>query len=412
MINDVSSKIDADTGSLGDRRVGGRGSVRLAIFVSHPIQYYAPMWRGLARTPGLEPVVHFFSDVSVRGGRDAGFGVDVQWDIPLLEGYAHRFLARDGDPARAWSMRMSRAKRLLREGRFDAVMVHGYTRPFERQVVVAGRRLGIRVVQRGEFTDTVPLEGRGRLKSLFRDLYLRWFYSHISAFCYIGEEARAHLRRMGVGDDRMFFSPYSVDTELFEAQRGSFDRAEERRRLGIGDRDVAVLFSGKLIPRKAPLLLIDALARIEERERVWLILLGDGELRHEVERRGREVFGDRLIVPGFVNQSQVGRFFVASDVFSLPSRFETWGLVVNEAMQFALPVVVGSKVLSHRDLVAPGITGFVHEDGDAVGLAAHLEALVGDPELRARMGRAAREHVARYDTAASVRGIVRALGLA
>ncbi len=408
----VSSRADAGAGRREDRRVGDRDSVRLAIFVTHPIQYYAPMWRGLARTPGLEPVVHFFSDVSVRGGRDVGFGVDVQWDVPLLEGYAHRFLARDGNPSRAWSMRMSRARRVLAEGRFDAVMVHGYTRPFERQVVVTGRRLGMRVVQRGEFTDAVPPGGRGRLKSLLRDVYLRWFYSHVSTFCYIGNEARAHLRRFGIPDDRMFFSPYSVDTELFEAQRGRFDRVEERRRLGIPDGDVAVLFSGKLIPRKAPLLLLEAVARIENLERVWLILLGDGELRDEVERRGREVLGDRLILPGFVNQSQLGRYFVASDVFSLPSRFETWGLVVNEAMQFALPVVVGSRVLSHPDLVLPGITGLVHEDGDAAGLAAHLARLVADPGLRARMGRAAREHVAGYDTAASTRGIVRALGLA
>ena len=66
--------------------------VRLAYLVSHPIQYQAPLLRRIAQEPDIDLTVLFGSDFSVRGYRDAGFGVGVKWDVPLLDGYKHEFL--------------------------------------------------------------------------------------------------------------------------------------------------------------------------------------------------------------------------------------------------------------------------------------------------------------------------------
>jgi glycosyltransferase involved in cell wall biosynthesis len=318
--------------------------MRLGIFVTHPIQYFAPMWRELAATPGYDVVVHFFSDHSVRGGVDPGFKVNVSWDVPILEGYEHKFLRRDGDRLTPRMIRMDDPERVLREGKFDVVMFHGYTNGFERQLARTCRRLEIPAVMRGEFSDVPQFGGRGKLKSLARQVYLRWFYGHVDAFCYIGGDAKRHLTRYGIPAGRMFFSPYSVDTKLFDEQKGQFDRTGARRELGIADDQVALLFSGKLIPRKDPLLVVRALRHVPQRERIALVIVGDGELKEQVEREGRSVLGDRLKMPGFVNQSQIGKYFLASDVFALPSHHETWGLVVNEAMQFGLPVIVSDHV--------------------------------------------------------------------
>src|SRR5215469_13966387 len=72
--------------------------VRLAYLVSHPIQYQAPLLRRIAREPDIDLTVLFGSDFSVRGYQDQGFGVDIKWDVPLVEGYRHEFLPklRDG----------------------------------------------------------------------------------------------------------------------------------------------------------------------------------------------------------------------------------------------------------------------------------------------------------------------------
>ena len=383
---------------------------RLGIFVTHPIQYFAPLWRELAAYPGLSVRVHFFSDLSVRGAPDPGFKVPVAWDVPLLDGYDHVFISRTADVSKPLSVALPDARATLRDGGFDWVMVHGYTNRFEIQVVRAARALGIPVLLRGELTDVRPSEAPWHCR-LLRDWYLKWFYGQVDRFCCVGQNARWHLLRLGVGEDRIFFSPYSVDSALFEGQRARLGREECRERLGIGPGQLVLLFSGKFIPRKAPLLLLEAISRLRERERVTLVMLGDGELRPAVEAVAREVLGGRAFLPGFVNQTQLGPFFRAADVFVLPSLFETWGLVVNEAMHFGLPAVVSSKVGCGPDLVCEGKTGLVFPAGDAQGLANCLQKFLDEPGLARCMGEAAQEHVRAYSIEASLKGVRQALGV-
>ena len=387
-----------------------RSPLRLGIFVTHPIQYFAPLWRMLAATPDLDVRVHFFSDHSVRGSVDPGFGVTVAWDVPILDGYRHEFISRDADLSAPQSVALPDARRRIHSDHFDAVLIHGYMHRFERQVVRAARANRVRTVIRGEFTDVLPDRGRSRLRTVARDLYLRWFYRHLDMFCYVGEEARRHLQRLGIPPERMVFAPYSVDTELLESQRRAVTRDAARAALGVREDHCVLLFSGKVVPRKAPLLLIRALQQISERARLVLVMLGDGELREPVETAARGILGGRLQMVGFVNQSQLGRYYAAADVLVLPSHFETWGLVVNEAMQFGVPAIVSSKVGCHRDLVIEGETGMVFPQGEADALARCISRVAREPGLAKRLGENARQHIVRYSTAASAAGIRNALG--
>src|SRR4029077_1822447 len=99
---------------------------RLAYMVSHPIQYQAPLLRRLEQEPDIDLTVFFWSNHSVKGYADEGFGgVQVKWDVPLLSGYRHKFLPcilRSGeDPV------INRGfYRELKKGKFDAVWLHGY----------------------------------------------------------------------------------------------------------------------------------------------------------------------------------------------------------------------------------------------------------------------------------------------
>jgi glycosyltransferase involved in cell wall biosynthesis len=383
-------------------------STRLGIFVTHPIQYFAPLWRELAAAPNLSVRVHFCSDHSVRGAVDPGFNVPVAWDVPLLEGYDYTFLSRTADLSKPLSIALPHARATLRDGQFDWVMVLGYSNRFESQVVRAACRLDIPVLLRGEFTDSRPYETTW-YRRLIRDHYLKWFYRHVTHFCYIGDNARRHLLRLGISDDRSFFSPYSVDSSFFDKRYQQLDRDACRRDLGIAPEQLVLLFSGKLIPRKAPLLLVEAIARLASAEQLTLILIGDGMLRHEIETRARAVLGGRVLMPGFVNQSQLGRYFRAADVFVLPSIFETWGLVVNEAMHFHLPVIVSSGVGCAPDLARDGETGHVFPVGDAEQLAQRLQQFLDEPHRARVMGAAAGSHIRGYSTEASASGIIQAL---
>lgn len=380
---------------------------RLAIFVSHPVQYHVPIWQELAKKRDIMVKVHYFSDHSVRGDIDSDFRVPVAWDQPLLDNYEYTFITRNANLEKPNSVRIPNVKDILKNQAYDGILINGYTYHFERQLVRVAKQLGIKVIIRGEFADYG--KQRNFFKSLLRDSYLKWFYSHIDAFCYIGKEAYQHLLRLKIPEDKLFFSPYSVNTDFFDLQYKNHDGISTRAKLGLNRNQFVFLFSGKLIPRKAPLLLLEALELLPNRDSVALIILGDGPLKKQVIEKGHEVLGKRFKFMGFVNQSELGQYFLAANAFVLPSYYEAWGLVVNEAMQFGLPIIVSDHVNCHKDLVIKAKTGFVFSSGDKYDLSKTLHKLSKDHNKSIEIGKNAQQHIQLYSTEASVQGILKAI---
>src|SRR5581483_3191529 len=117
----------------------------------------------------------------------------------------------------------------------------------------------------------------------------------------------------------------------------------------------------------------------------------------------------QVVLTGFVNQGQIADYYAAADVLVLPSGHEPWGLVLNEAMCFGLPVIASDAVGAAPDLVRPGENGWTYPVGDVDALARALEAAVEDPARRSAMGRRSRAIVAGYSYDADVAGILDAL---
>ncbi len=156
-------------------------------------------------------------------------------------------------------------------------------------------------------------------------------------------------------------------------------------------------------------MLEEAIGRLPERVRAALIVLGDGTLRKRVDARRRESLGTRFPPQGFVNQSQLGQYFLAADVFVLASHHETWGLVVNEAMQFGQRVVVGDRAGCQEDLLMSSEAGYVFPDVDAKALTAVLRKSIPNPDTAMTSGRNARERMRQFANEASVHGVFEAL---
>jgi glycosyltransferase involved in cell wall biosynthesis len=136
--------------------------------------------------------------------------------------------------------------------------------------------------------------------------------------------------------------------------------------------------------------------------------LGDGPLRHDVERLAQEIAPGAVSIAGFVNQSLIGKWYTAADILVLPSLYrETWGLVVNEAMNFALPAVTSDHVGCAPDLIIEGVTGATFTAGSTSSLHDCLRTLLKGHSLAA-MGEAARRHIAHWDVSSSAASIARA----
>jgi len=391
----------------------GRGSSlkRLAIFTSHPIQYQAPLFRALAASGRVEPTVYFGSRHGVDVAMDSGFGAAFRWDVPLLDGYEHVFLpnaATKPDVSRFGGVRLSNAADVLASGNHDALLVLGWQTRAHVQMLRAGWKVGVPLIVRGESTLQRSPSGGARglaRRALWlparRRLY-RAAFERVDAFLVIGSRNRDYYRAFGVPDEKFFWAPYGVDNDWFSLSEPARSMARERvrRQLGVGDLSVVFASSAKLIGRKRPFDLVDAVAQLRRRGvDARAVFIGDGEERAAiVAHAGRAGVAEFTSITGFVNQAELPAWYAAADTLVLPSDSrETWGLVVNEAMAAGLPVVVSDAAGCSVDLVREGQNGFTYPCGDVPALAERLAAIaaLGDNGRRA-LGAESRRIVARF----------------
>ncbi len=400
--------------SSGHRASPGR-EYRLAVVQTHPVQYHAPFYRALAEADDLDITVFYGSGrYGCETTYDEGFGLAVRWDVPVLEGYRSVFL-RNVSPRpsvnRLFGLLTPETGLSFLKGRFDAVLLNGYGLAYFWLALLSAKALGLPVLLRAE-TTTLRRPGgeQSALRRLMKAALLRPFLSSTAGFLPIGTLSADFYRAHGVPEKRLFEAPYCVDNAFFRRQMRRCAGARDRVRADLGIRDEAVgVYVAKLIPRKRPLDLLRAYAGMKLRRKMALIFVGAGRLRPEMEQFVREHGLRRVHFVGFKNQKALSPYYMACDFSVLPSAFESWGLVVNEAMVHGLPVVTTDMVSSAYDLVRPGRTGWRYPAGDVGALSDILDAIVGDPGRCEPMGRAARELVAQYDFAACVEGVRRCL---
>jgi len=283
-------------------------SVRLLYLVSHPIQYQAPLLRRIAAEPGIELSVLFETLVTAGSYADAGFGREVEWDVPLTEGYIHHAVANLDD-----------VERHLNSA--DVLWTHGWNTRLKRGALAAARTRGIPTLMRGENTNAAMPDGTG-LRGLLKRHYLKTVFRLCSGFLCIGSENRAYYETHGVAADRLFMMPYAVDNDFFRARADDARRVRDdfRRELGLRDGVPVILYAGKLQRRKHPLTLFDAWQRLEG-DKPYLLYVGDGEDRARIEREaGSE--NDKVRVLGFRNQTELPAFYDLADVFVLAGERE------------------------------------------------------------------------------------------
>lgn len=383
---------------------------RLAILTWHVIQYQDPLFRMIAEHPEIDLTVIFSSSEGAERYKDRDMGVELQWDIRLLEGYRYEVL-KNASPIRAGQLSLINFDvfRALRRGRFDAViMMVGWGSITAWFAALACIRNRIPFFLYGDSSHVPP---ETTLRARLRARVLRWLFRRAAGFMITGAMNADYYRHYGADPSRFFNMPWAVDNERFTtASRMSEDeRRELRARHGIDAGRVLVVFSGKLIDRKDPLVILQAVRAMQHRNRAAVIFMGDGSEKPGLQQYVREENLEQIAFPGFVNQAEMPRIYGMSDVFVLPSKFEPRGAVVNEAMACGLPVVTSTMVGSNGDIVRDGDNGFIFPVGDASALAKVLDRLVEDDALRRRMGQRSLEIISQWDYRKDVEGVVEAM---
>jgi len=390
---------------------------RVLLIASHPIQYAAPLYRLMAKHPQLDILVAYCSLQGAEKGVDPGFGVEVAWDVPLLEGYPWVHVPnRSPRPGidRFFGLINPGLWKLVRQGRFDCLIVYGYAYLSFWLAILSAKSARIPLILATDATCLAPRDGRGWKIPLKRILLPRIF-GLADIVCAPSSATIEFLRSLGIPEDCIVLCHYTVDNDYFAQATAKVNRIEVRQRWNIPDDAVVILFCGKLVPWKRPQDVLRAFAAINQQPQVisnpvYLIYAGEGILRQSLEIEAKSLgVTDRVRFLGFVNQSRLPEVYAASDLLVLPSEYEAWGLVVNEAMVCGLPVIVSDRVGAERDLVRPGETGEIYPVGNVAALSSILRRLLADPTQLKRMGEAARRRMETWSYRECIAGYVEAI---
>ncbi|HEU5103054.1 MAG TPA: glycosyltransferase family 4 protein [Roseiflexaceae bacterium] len=385
---------------------------RLAIVNSHPIQYFAPLYRRIAQEPGIDLTVYYCSREGVDEYVDPGFGQRIKWDISLLDGYRYQFLPnwRQGNrPGGIASMVNPAIAAEIWRHRYDAIWVHGHNCLTHLLAIAAAKLTGTLVMMS---CDTTLLRQRKLLKRILRQPLMTIFYIACDACLAVGTRNAQYYRRHGVSERKLFRVPYSVDNDFFisSAERYRKDVDATKRELGIATDRPVILYASKLVRRKRPMDLLQAYHRlIAQRIEATLLFVGSGAEEEELRAYSAHHELRDVHFLGFRNQTVLPLFYALADIFVLPSVDEPWGLVINEVMCASLPVIATDVVGAAADLVRHSENGFLFRPGDLGELSSYLAQLCSDRGMCRKMGARSLEIIRGWSYEQCVEGLSAAM---
>ena len=365
---------------------------RLSIFMSHPIQYQISLIRNIALQKEIDLSVNYYWDFGVKETFDKEFNKKIKWDMPLFGGYKHTFLR---NYAFSQSTSFFGCINFGVIGRFlknkpDVVLVFGWALFSNWIVMMMAFISRTPLLIYGESPLSHEFSKSG-FRSYIRKGLLNFIFSRASKLLYIGSENKKFYKSLGIKDSKLVFAPYSVDSKshLENAKILKPKKQQIKQELGLSKDSIVVLFTGKLIEKKRPFDLLKAFEISQKSltgKSTYLLFAGDGEQRQDLEKYTKSNNINNVIFLGFQNQTKLPRIYAAADLFVLPSGLgETWGLVVNEAMYYGLPIIVSNLVGCSSDLVTSN-NGRIFAYGDVNELSENIIDLVLDKKLREKLG--------------------------
>src|SRR6266851_601117 len=344
---------------------------RVLAVATHPVQYMTPIFRRMAKHPSLDFQVAYCTLRGAEAGHDPEFGANIQWDVPVLDGHSWTHVPNRGSGAESFfGLLNPNLWRVIRSGNYDAVLCFvGYVRATFWIACMAAKFSKAAFIFGADATSLTPRD----------DVSL-------------------------TGD--------CVDNDWWMAQSKLVDRTVVRASWGVSPSDAVFVFSAKLQQWKRPLDLLRAFAKANL-PNAFLLFAGTGPLLPQLESEAASLgVASRVRFLGFVNQTQLPAVYTSSDLLILPSDFEPFGLVVNEAMCCGCAAAASDRAGAARDLVAPVSADFVFRCGDTDALAELMKKATADPARLKELGRAAFAYVKTWSPERNIAAAVEAVELA
>ena len=366
---------------------------KLAIIAPTCFYYQVDLFRQLAAHPRIDLTVYFCSDEALHAGdvHDM-YHVEEDWgdESELLAGYEHRFLP-NRSPAPSYLkwpfglMNFSIWKE-IKDNRPDAVVLMSWMNVTWWVAMAACLRYKVPFYYMTDANVQAELTAPA-WKRWIKKLFLKnLLFKVATGFLCAGTANRLLYQFYGTPEEKLVPFAYSwgYDSHLQAWEDLKPHRTELRVQQGIADDSFVVLYCGRLATEKSLFDLLEAYRLLNCQNKI-LAIVGDGELQNEMREYVVKHGLDSVHFLGFQRRSEIGKYYATADLLVLPSNRETWGMVVNEALCYALPVIVSDQVGAAHDLVHDGENGFIYPSGDVEALALRLQQVVDLSEDERRL---------------------------
>jgi glycosyltransferase involved in cell wall biosynthesis len=344
--------------------------MRLVLLTEIEAPFRIPLFNALAARPEVDLTVLYLSARDPRRNYP-GYEHEVAFASEVLPG-------RDLVAGGRWAVANRGVGRRLAELRPDVVAVGGWNQPAFWQAYRFARRRSLPLLVWIESTGRDARTGNRVWESAKRR-----FVRGAAGFFVPGTAAADYARSLGIEDDRIAVAPNAPDLGVFGARVAEARQDRDRLRHELGLDGCAFLYVGRLSPEKGADILVRAFAGVPGE----LVVVGDGP----DAKRVRSDAPSTVRFVGRLERDTLPPWFAAADAFVLPSRSDTWGMVLSEAAVAGLPLVASDAAGAAYDLVEEGVNGFRFPVGDEAALRERLQAVAADEGFRRSAGKRSRE---------------------
>lgn len=319
--------------------------MKILFLESHLIQYKSPIYEEMALRNVNFEVLYCCANGQVESF-DKDFGLRFKWDRDLSNGYPFKILNK-GELNLSNFFGLGFGLRVFLQGKlwsYDAIVIPGWNYFAFLSCIYISALLGKRIYIRNDMNNLMQ---RSRTKSIIHSIFMKTIALACKGVFYVGLSSKDFYSKYFT-EQKLYYSPFAIDQEYFKCEKSLFARSKNwSSRLSN-----KIVFVGKINDNKNPQLILDSLEFYDffRFGRLHLYFIGDGVLREQLTSLSRFValkYGsDRVIIEflGFLNQSEVRQFLCGEVNFiCLPSKNESWGLCVNEAIALGVVPLVSSS---------------------------------------------------------------------
>ena len=336
-----------------------KNNVKTLYILPHPIQYQTPLINYLSAN-GIDIIVGYKSNISSKSFYDDGFQKKIKWGKNILKGHNY-FFNKDSNNIFSYIFNQKIIKIILSNKEIKFIWVHGSKNIFNILIILISKLLNKKVFLREENT----LESK---KRNFINIFLNKFFYFlinplIDQYLAIGKKNYKYYVFNNINKKKIRFVPYVVDNNFFSSD--NFIKKTYK--------DINFLFVGKFHKNKGIRLLLEAFKEIGSKNKkilnkIKLTLVGNGILFNEIKKY---ILNEKLKfikLTNFQSQKKLKYIYQKSDILILPSLYEPWGLVINEALNAGNAIICSDKVGAAGDLVINNKNGFVFKSNDKKSL--------------------------------------------